>query len=151
VTSVTAGCGRWVQYVRNYQYLLAIDMRSSRRIVVAVWILIVLAPSAFTQPNVICVESSGRISYGCNDVVPDDMRVSLAVPVQFGFSSQDCGSCHDYTVGKTVTQAFQNWVPTLPLTPLHELGLLSYYSPFQNGLLSVPVIDSSGGISPLKC
>ena len=126
-------------------------MRSSRRIVAAVWVLIALAPSAFTQGNVICVESSGRISYGCNDVVPDEMRVNLAVPVQFGFSSEDCGFCHDYTVGQTVTQAFQNWVPTLPVTPAHEMVLQPYYSPVQNGLLPVPIIDSSGGISPLKC
>jgi hypothetical protein len=126
-------------------------MRSSRRIVAAVWVLIALAPSAFSQPNVICVESSGRISYGCNDVVPDEMRVNLAVPVQFGFSFEDCGLCHDYTVGQTVTQAFQNWVPTLPVTPVREIGLRPYHSPVENGLLSVPVIASSGGVSPLKC
>lgn len=131
-------------------YLLVVDMRSSHRIVAAVWVLIALAPSVFTQTNVICVESSGRISYGCNDVVPDEMRVSLA-PVQFGFSSEDCGLCHDYTVGQTVTQAFQNWVPTLPVTPGREIGLRPYHSPVQTGLLPVLVIDSSGGISPLKC
>ena len=126
-------------------------MRGSRRIVAAVWVLIALAPSAFTQPNVICVESSGRISYGCNDVVPDEMHVNLAVPVQLGFSSEDCGVCHDYTVGQTVTQAFHSWVPNLPVTPALEIVLRPYCSPVEDRLLPVPVIDSSGGISPLKC
>ena len=126
-------------------------MKGSRRIVAAVWVLIALAPSAFTQPNVICVESSGRISYGCNDVVPDEMRVNLAVPVHFGFSSEDCGFCHDYIVGQTVTQASQNWAPSLPVRSVHEIGLRSQHPPVQNGLLPVPIIDSSGGISPLKC
>lgn len=154
VTSVTAGCGRGVQctnYVRNYWYLLVIDMRSSRRIVVAVWVLIAFAPSAFTQSNVICVESSGRIGFGCNDLVSDEMGVNLAVPVQVGFPSQDCGFCHDYTVGETVMQAFQNSVPTLPVTPAHEIVLRPYHSPVLNVLLPVPATDSSGSILPLKC
>jgi hypothetical protein len=128
-----------------------VDMRSSRRIVAAVWVLIALAPSAFTQPSVICVESSGRISYGCNDVVPDETRMNLAVPVQFGFSSEDCGFCHDYTVDQTLTQLFAHSAPTLPVTPAHEIVLRQYHSPVLAALLPVPVIDSSGGISPLKC
>ena len=126
-------------------------MRGSRRIVAAVWVLIALAPSAFTQPNVICVESSGRVNYGCNDVVPDEIRANLAVPAPLGVSSEDCGFCHDYTVGQTVTHAFDNWVPTLPVTAEHEMMLQPYYSPVQNGLIPIPIIDSSGGISPLKC
>ena len=125
-------------------------MRGSRRIVAAVWVLIALAPTAFTQPNVICVESSGRVSYGCNDVVPDEMRVSMA-PVQFGLSSEDCGFCRDYEVGQTVTQGALHFAPILPVTSAHEIVLRPYYFPVQNELLPVPVIDSSGGISPLKC
>lgn len=125
-------------------------MRSSRRIVAAVWVLIALAPSAFTQPNVICVESSGQISYGCNDVVPDETRMNLAVPVQFGFSSEDCGFCHDYTVDQTVTQSLQHLVLPLTVTVVHRIVLQHTHS-VKNALLPVPVIDSSGGISPLKC
>ena len=125
-------------------------MMSSRRILAAVWVLIALAPSAFTQPNVICVESSGRISYGCNDVVPDEMRVSLA-PVQFGCSSEDCGFCHDYEVGQTITQGAFYFVPTVPVTPARGIVLRQYQSRLQEAILLVPVIDSSGGISPLKC
>lgn len=126
-------------------------MRSSRRIVAAVWVLIALAPSAFAQPNVICVESSGQISYGCNDVVPDEVRVNFAVPVQFGVSSKDCGFCHDYTVGQTLAQLLVHPVPTLPVTPAHENLLRQYHAPVLNALRPVPAIDSSGGISPLKC
>lgn len=126
-------------------------MRSSRRIVAAVWVLIALAPSAFTQPNVICVESSGRVSYGCNDVVPDEIRVNLAAPVQFGFSLEDCGLCHDYTVGQAVTQSSQQLVLLLPVTTVHQIVLRRCLSPVLSALLPVPAIDSSGGISPLKC
>ena len=126
-------------------------MRSSRRIVAAVWVLIALAPSAFAQPNVVCVESSGQVSYGCNDVVPDEMRVNPAVPVQYGFSSENCGLCHDYTVGQALTQLLVHSVPTLPVTPAHETLLRQYHSPVLNAILPVPAIDSSGGISPLKC
>ena len=126
-------------------------MRSSGRIVAAVWVLIALAPSAFAQPNVICVESSGQISYGCNDVVPDEVRVNLAVPIQFGFSSKDCGFCHDYTVGQTSSQLSEHSVPTLVVTPAHETLLRQYDFPVLNALLPGIAIDSSGCISPLKC
>lgn len=126
-------------------------MRSSRRIVAAVWVLIALAPSAFAQPNVICVESSGRISYGCNDVVPDEIRVKLAIPAECGFSSEDCGFCHDHTVGQTLTQPLEHLVPPLPVTAAHEIVLRQAYSSVQNALFPVPFIDSSGAISPLKC
>lgn len=126
-------------------------MRSSRRIVAAVWVLIALAPSAFAQPNVICVESSGQISYGCNDVVPDEVRGNLAVPAQFGFFSEDCGFCHDYTAGQTVTQSLQHLVLPLKVTVVHQIALQHIHSSVKNALLPVPTIDSSGNISPLKC
>lgn len=126
-------------------------MNRSCRIFAAILVLTALVPTAFGRSNIICVESSGRISYGCNDVVPDEMRANPAIPVQFGFSSEDCGFCHDYTVGQTVTQPFEHLLPPFPVTGLHEIALRPSHSSIQDALLPVPVIDSSGRISPLKC
>lgn len=126
-------------------------MNRSRRIFAAILVLTALVPTAFGRSNIICIESSGRISYGCNDVVPDEMRANPAIPVPRGFSSEDCGFCHDYTVGQTLTQPFEHLVPPLPVTALHEIVLPQSHSSLRAALLPVPVIDSSGSISPLKC
>jgi hypothetical protein len=126
-------------------------MRSSCRIVAAVWVLIALAPSAFAQPNVICVESSGRISYSCNDVVPDDVAARFAVPTHLGLSSEDCGFCHDYAVGQAVTQSFQDLVLPVPLIGPHQEAFFQRVSALLNESQAVAFLDSSGIISPLKC
>ena len=126
-------------------------MKRSCRIFAAILVLTGLVPTAFGRSNIICVEASGRISYGCNDVVPDEMRANPTIPVQFGFSSEDCGFCRDYTVGQTLTQPFTHLAPPVPVTASDEIVLRQSHSSVQNALLSVPVIDSSGSISPLKC
>jgi len=47
--------------------------------------------------NVVCIEDSGRISYGCQDVIPDEisLRTSAPVSVSLGISPLNCGFCHD--------------------------------------------------------
>ena len=126
-------------------------MNRSSRIFAAILVLTTLVPTTFVRSNIICVESSGRISYGCDDVVPDEMRTKPAIPVQFGFSSEDCGFCHDYAVGHTLTQPFERLVPPLPVKASREIVLGQFHSLIKDALLPVPVIDTSGSISPLKC
>ena len=103
------------------------------------------------RTNIICVESSGRISYGCNDLVPDEMSVRLAVPVTLGACSQDCGFCHDYTIGQTVTQSFQTLALPVALIGAHRFVLPQSVSMLQTKSSPVALFDSSGSISPLKC
>ena len=126
-------------------------MNSPCRIVAAVLILIALVPTTFSRPNVICVESSGRISYGCNDVVPDEMRVRFAVGDQLGFSSHDCGICHDYTVGQAVGPSFHDSAAPVAVTALHEVEPSNLVSTLRDMSRPVALLDSSGSISPLKC
>jgi len=132
-------------------YLAEVNMSSSYRIGAAVLILIALLPTTLSRPNVICVESSGRITYGCNDVVPDEMSVHRAVPVQCGFSSIDCGMCHDYAVGQAVSHSFQDSAPPVPVIGLHPAVPFRLVSTLRKIPQPVAFLDSSGGISPLKC
>jgi hypothetical protein len=121
------------------------------RVLAAALALITLAPTVFGQPSLICVESSGRISYGCNDVVPDDIAARLAVPTHLGLSSEDCGFCHDYAVGQAVTQSFHDSALPVPVIGLHQEVFSLRISTLLNESQPVPLLDSSGSISPLKC
>ena len=121
------------------------------RIFAAVLVLTALAQTSFGGPNIICVESSGRVSYGCNDVVPDEASAGLATRVEWGLSSQDCGFCHDYTVGQAVTQSFQDSALPVPVIGQHEMVFSQGVSTLQNESHPIAVLDSSGTISPLKC
>ena len=133
-------------------YVPKIAMNRSRRIFAAMLVLTALVPTAFVHSNIICVEASGRISYGCNDVVPDEMLVRLAaVPLQLGLSSQDCGFCHDYTVGQAVTQSLQHSALPVPITRLHQEVFSQRAFTFLNESRPIALLDSSGSISPLKC
>lgn len=126
-------------------------MNRSCRIFAAVLVLTTLVPTAFGRTNIICVESSGRISYGCNDVVPDEVSAGLTTPAELGLSSQDCGFCHDYTVGQAVTQSFQDLALPVPVIGQHEVVFSQRVFTFLNESQPVAVLDSSGTISPLKC
>lgn len=121
------------------------------RIFAAVLVLTALVQTAFGGPNIICVESSGRVSYGCNDVVPDEVSARLATPVELGLSSQDCGFCHDYAVGQAVTQSFLDVTLLVPLIGQHQGVFSQPVSTLQNESRPVALLDSSGSISPLKC
>lgn len=126
-------------------------MSPLRRIFAAILVLTALLPTTFGRVNVICVESSGRISFGCDDIVPDELRVgSGSVPLQLGSSSQDCGFCHDYIVGQAVTQSVH--ISASPVLVIGQLDVLSHpISADQEESKPVPILDSSGSISPLKC
>jgi hypothetical protein len=121
------------------------------RIFATVLVLSALVQTSFGGSNLVCVESSGRVSYGCNDVVLDEMLVRFAVPLQFGLSSQDCGFCHDYTVGQAVTQSFQDSALPGPVIGLHREGFSQRVFAFLYESRPVALLDSSGSISPLKC
>lgn len=125
-------------------------MTRFRRIFAAIVVLSALVPATSARGNVICVESSGRISYGCDDIVPDELRVS-GVPLSFGFSSQDCGFCHDYIVGQAVIQSFH--VSAIPILINEHLDVVLCHplSPAKYEAKPVPILDSSGSIPPLKC
>jgi hypothetical protein len=126
-------------------------MTPSLRIFAAVLVLTVLVPTTLGRPNIICVEPSGRTSYGCNDLIPDELSARLALPVTLGLSSQDCGFCHDYTIGQALTQSFQTLALPVALIGLHRLVLPQRVSMLQAESFLVAIVDSSGSISPLKC
>ena len=121
------------------------------RIFAAVLVLTALVSTAFGRANVICIESSGRVSYGCDDVIPDEVSAGLARPVELGLSSQDCGFCRDYVVGQAVTQSFQDSALPVPLIGQLELVFSQRVPTLGNESQSVAVLDTSGGVSPLKC
>jgi hypothetical protein len=121
------------------------------RILAAVLVLSALMPNAFGRPNVICIESSGRISYSCNDLVPDELNVHHTLPASLGVGSEDCGFCHDYTIGQAVTQSFQTLALPVALIEVHRLDLPQRLSMLQTHSSPVAIVDSSGSISPLKC
>ena len=121
------------------------------RILAAVSVLTALMPNAFGRPNLICVESSGRTSYGCNDLVPDEVSARLASPITLGLCSQDCGFCHDYTLGQSVTQCFQTLALPVALTGVPQLVVPLRVSMLQAHSFRVLIVDSSGSILPLKC
>ena len=126
-------------------------MMHSVRILAAILVLTALVPTIAGQPNLICVESSGRTSYGCNDLIPDEVSARLASPVTLGTCSQDCGFCHDYALGQTVTQSFQTL--TLSVALIEVLRLISplRVSMLQAQSFCIGIVDSSGSVSPLKC
>jgi hypothetical protein len=126
-------------------------MTHSLRILAAVLVLTGFVPTILGRPNLICVESSGRTSYGCNDLVPDELSARLALPVSLGVCSEDCGFCHDYTIGQAVTQSLQTLALPVPLIEMHRLALPRFVAMLQIQSFLVPPVDSSGSISPLKC
>ena len=132
-------------------YLADIAMSRCWRILATVLVLAALMPNAFGRPNIVCVESSGRISYSCNDLIPDEVSVRLALPISLGVSSQDCGFCHDYTVGQTVTQSFQSLALPPALIAAHRLVLPQRVSMLQPQSFTVSFVDTSGSISVLMC
>jgi hypothetical protein len=121
------------------------------RIFAGVLVLTALVFTAVGRANVICIESSGRVSYGCNDVIPDEVSAGLARPVELGLSSQDCGFCHDYVVGQAVTQSFRDSALPVPVMEQHEAVFSRPVPALRNESQRVAVLDSSGSISPLKC
>ena len=124
-------------------------MIGSLRILAAALVLTALVPTILGRPNLICAESSGRTSYGCNDLVPDEVAARLALPISLGLCSQNCGFCHDYIIGQAVTQSFQNSSLPVALTGAHRLVLP--LSMLRTQSFPVAAVDSSGSISPLKC
>jgi hypothetical protein len=121
------------------------------RIFAALLVLIALVSTAFGRANVICVESSGRISFGCDDLVPDELRAGLSTPFELGLSSQDCGFCHDYVVGQAIAPSVQHFALAVPLVGQREMVFSHFIRTLRNESQPVPVLDSSGSISPLKC
>ena len=128
-------------------------MRRSCRILVAVFVLAGLLPTAFGRPNIVCIEASGRVTFGCNDVVPDEVAARLAVPMPiFGFGSQACGFCHDFAIGQAIAHSNQDLAPTVGIIrAAQQVVLLRHASMVQHQSFPVPILDSSGGNSPLKC
>jgi hypothetical protein len=126
-------------------------MTRSLRILAAVFVLTALVPTTVGHPNIICVESSGRISYGCNDLVPDELTARIPFPVPSGLCSQDCGFCHDYIIGQAVTQSFQTLALPVALIGMHRLVLPQPVSMLQTQSFPIALFESSGSISPLKC
>jgi len=124
-------------------------VKSYARILAAFLALAALGPSAFGSPNIICIESSGRVSYGCKDLIPDELAARLGIPAQFGMFAQDCGFCHDYVVGQATTNS-SDCVAVPTHTPDCHLPALVEDN-FITSDLSFPVsiIDSSGNL-PLK-
>jgi hypothetical protein len=121
------------------------------RILAAVLVLTALAPAILGRPDLICVEASGKVSYGCNDLVPDDMNVHLALPVTLGSFLQDCGFCHDYVIGQVVTQSFQTLALPVAQVGVHLLVLAKRLSMLQPQSFPVGIADNSGSTPPLKC
>ena len=133
-------------------YVAEIKMSRSGRIFAAVLVLAALVPTAFgSRANVICIESSGRISFGCNDVVPDEIAAQSRGPTHLGLSSDDCGFCHDYTVGQAVIQSILDLALPAPVVRLHQQVFAQHSSALLVESHPVAILDSSGGISPLKC
>lgn len=128
-------------------------MRHSCRILAAILVLAGLLPSAFARASVVCIEASGRVSFGCNDIVPDEVAVRLeaSIPI-LGFGSQACGFCHDFAIGQAVTHSNQDLArPVEMIAPVCPLVLPQSASMVQHQSFPVPVLDSSGSTSPLKC
>jgi hypothetical protein len=133
-------------------YVAEIEMRRSGRIFAAILVLAALVPTAFGgRANLICIESSGRISFGCNDVVPDEIAAQFTGPTQLGLSSDDCGFCHDYTVGQAVTQSILDLALPAPVVGLHQQGFAQHSSALLIESHTVAILDSSGNVAPLKC
>ena len=126
-------------------------MRPSLRILAAVLVLTALMPSGWGRPSVICVEASGRISYGCNDLVPDEVNAHLAVPITLGECSQECGFCHDYTVGQVVTQSFRTLALPVAAIVVGRLFLPQRVFAFEDHPSALAIVDRSGNPLPLKC
>lgn len=121
------------------------------RILAAVLALTGVVSTTLGRANIICVESSGRISYGCNDLFPDEMIARLALPVTQAASSQDCEFCQDYVVGQAVTQSFHTLALPLALVGVCPLVLPQHVSILQAQSSPVAFLDTSGCVSPLKC
>ena len=126
-------------------------MRPSLRILAALLMLTALMPNAWGRPNVICIAASGRVTYGCNDVVPDELNVRLPIPITFGSCSQDCGFCHDYIVGQAVIQSCQALALPGVAIAVYGLFLPQRLTMLRSQSRAVAVVDSSGSIAPLKC
>jgi hypothetical protein len=126
-------------------------VKSRFRILAAVLTMMTLVSAAFGHDNVICVESSGRVSYGCEDVVPDEMAASVEVGFQAGLFSEDCGPCHDFTVGQAVPQSSD--LSTVPIPVIESWHVVPSCSGIASCglLLPKPPIDTSGSIPPLRC
>ena len=126
-------------------------MHHSCRILVAVLVLAGILPTALGRPSIVCVEATGRVSLGCNDVVPDEIAVRMAGPI-FGFGSQACDFCHDFAIGQAVTHSNQEFVRPVGMTrTAYEQALPNPISVVQHQSFPVPILDSSGSSSPLKC
>ena len=133
-------------------YVAEIEMTRSGRIFAAILVLAALVPTVLGgRANVICIESSGRISFGCNDVVPDEIAARSTRPTHLGLSSDDCGFCHDYTVGQTVIQSILDLTSPVRVVRLHQQVFAQHSSALLVESHSVAILDSSGSISPLKC
>jgi hypothetical protein len=125
-------------------------VKSRLRILGAVLALYTLLASVLGRPDIICVESSGRVSYGCNDLVPDELAARLGVSPSAGLSSQDCGFCHDFVVGQATTHSIHALAAPIRAIDYHLLALVRHNSIASDLLLAVSIIDSSGN-PPLKC
>ena len=119
--------------------------------ILAVVLALITLPTAFGRPDAICVESSGRTSFGCADVLPDDMGARIAVPPHFGHPLQGCGFCHDFNVGNAVSHSFQDLALPNPVIDPHQGVSSTVVDNLQDVLQPVAFLDSSGGISLLKC
>ena len=127
-------------------------MSRSGRIFAAVLVLAALVPTAFgSRANVICIESSGRISFGCNDVVPDEIATRFTGTSHLGLSADDCGFCHDYTVGQAVTQSVLHLALPAAVVGVHRQVFIQHSSALLIESHPVAVLDSSGNVAPLKC
>lgn len=132
-------------------YVAKVTMTRYLRILTAVLVLTALAPTILGRPDPICVEASGKVSYGCNDLVPDDINVHLALPATLGTFLQECGFCHDYAIGQTVTQSFHTLALPVALVGVYPLVLPERLSMLPTQSFPVAITDSSGSKSPLKC
>lgn len=133
-------------------YVAEIEMSRSRRIFAAILVLAALVPTASGgRANVICIESSGRISFGCNDVVPDEIAARFTGPTHLGLSSDDCGFCHDYTVGQAVNQSILDLALPALVVGLHQQDFCKHSSALLIESRPVAILDSSGNVAPLKC
>lgn len=126
-------------------------MKRASNILAVVLALVTLVPSAFGRLNVICVESSGRTSFGCADVLPDDMVARVAVPSQFGLPLQGCGFCHDFNLGNAVSHSFQDLGLPIPSINPHQGVPSRVVGHLRVVLQPVAFLDSSGRVSLLKC
>ena len=125
-------------------------MKSRIRILGALLALYGLLPSVLGRPNIICVESSGRVSYGCDDLVPDELAARFGVPASAGLSAQDCGFCHDFVVGQVIAHSVDILAAPIRAIDNHLLSLVQHNSIASALSFPVSIIDSSGN-PPLKC